>query len=114
MALYETLEADIKQAAARLKVLRSLRESTAAVISRFLESHRKDEISTRDNRLHLKLESKERKIPFSKKQLEVRMVDAFDGDAARYDDFRDRVYRDQRTVSKTVLKRVKARALKPV
>jgi hypothetical protein len=107
MALYEELESDIKSLTARLKVLRSLKTSTSDVISRFLRHNNKDEISTKDDRLHLKLECRDRKLPLGKKQLRARMREAFDGDDVRYDAFEDRVYGQQTVVSTTTLKRMR-------
>ena len=109
MGMYETLETEIKQLTSRLKVLRSMKASTAEVIAKFLRGHNKEEISTRDNRLHLKLENKSRLVPIGKRMLATKILDAFGGDRDKFEEFNRKVYGDQTTVSKVVLKRMSTR-----
>jgi hypothetical protein len=52
-----------------------MRASVAESISAFLSSHDK-KISTKDNRLHLKLETKVKPVPLKKKELAAKMLAA--------------------------------------
>jgi len=111
MGLFESIDSQLSELALRRKTLMAMRASIAESISAFLSSHDKEEISTKDNRLHLKLESREKLVPLKKKELAEKMLAAFDGDQSQLDAFNEKVYKDQRSVKKVTLKRLKTKPL---
>jgi hypothetical protein len=111
MGIFESIDSQLKELATRRKTLLAMRASVAESISAFLSSHDKEEISTKDNRLHLKLETKVKPVPLKKKELAAKMLAAFDGDQNRFDDFNHKIYNDQRTVKKVTLKRLKTKPM---
>jgi hypothetical protein len=111
MGIFESIDSQLKELAVRRKTLMALRTSVSESISAFLSTHNKEEISTKDNRLHLKLESKEKVVPLKKKELAAKMLQAFDGDQDKLDAFNQTVYSDQRKVQKVTLKRLKTKPM---
>jgi hypothetical protein len=110
MGIFESIDSQLKELAVRRKTLMALRTSVSESISAFLSTHNKEEISTKDNRLHLKLESKEKVVPLKKKELAAKMLQAFDGDQDKLDAFNQTVYSDQQ-VQKVTLKRLKTKPM---
>jgi hypothetical protein len=111
MGIFESIDSQLKELATRRKTLLAMRASVAESISAFLSCHDKEEISTKDNRLHLKLETKVKPVPLKKKELAAKMLAAFDGDQDRFDEFNHKIYNDQRTVKKVTLKRLKTKPM---
>jgi hypothetical protein len=58
MGIFESIDSQLKELAVRRKTLMALRTSVSESISAFSIDTQQEEISTKDNRLHLKLESK--------------------------------------------------------
>jgi hypothetical protein len=110
MGIFESIDSQLKELAVRRKTLMALRTSVSDRSQLFYRHTQQEEISTKDNRLHLKLESK-KVVPLKKKELAAKMLQAFDGDQDKLDAFNQTVYSDQRKVQKVTLKRLKTKPM---